>query len=108
MTIGSPRSAGGLAKPESSPRRGELDEAKQLAQQAVDMGLRTAYRWDTALALEVLAEVLVQAGRHDRAVDALEEALSLFLRKGAVVDAARTRDSLAGLPVLSGYRSLTR
>ncbi len=78
-------------------QRRVLDEAERLAREAVDIGRRTEFLYDTGVALSALADVLHAAGRPEEAITALEEALGLFDRKGDVPDSARIREALAEL-----------
>jgi tetratricopeptide (TPR) repeat protein len=87
----------GMAK--ALARRGEVETAVSLAEEAVEL-MRATEAWVIeAEALVDQAEVLRLAGRPDHARTALEEALGLFERKGNVVAAeAAARTLAAGLP----------
>jgi class 3 adenylate cyclase len=78
-------------------RQGQLEQAKQLAHDAVQRSRRTDYIDETAQTLGSLAEVFELAGDLPGARSALEEALQLYDQKGNVVSAGRTRDRLASL-----------
>ena len=78
--------------------QGLLDEAEELAQQAVTMSEATDFLNTQAGALLDLAQVHYQAGRFDETDAAVAEALRLFEQKGNRVAARKVR---AQLPVLS-------
>ncbi len=78
-------------------RRGEHDEAVQLAREAVELGRPTDSYEHRAGAFCDLAEVFELAGQPVEAADELEKAIELYERKGNVVMTARTRERLAGL-----------
>ena len=76
-------------------RRGELQEGDRLAREAVAIAEETDMLNAHADALIDLAKVLALAGRDARAE--LEQALTLYERKGNLVMAERTRSRLAEL-----------
>jgi predicted ATPase/class 3 adenylate cyclase len=76
-------------------RLGRLDEAVQLATQAVDLSRPTDFLDIRGLACADLAEVLLLAGQAEGRVNALTEALEMFERKGNQVMARRVRAELA-------------
>jgi tetratricopeptide (TPR) repeat protein len=78
-------------------RRGERAEAEQLAREAVSLAQQTDMLNFHANAHADLAEVYIVAGRIEEAGKELEQALSLFERKGNVVAATRTRRILEEL-----------
>jgi class 3 adenylate cyclase/tetratricopeptide (TPR) repeat protein len=78
-------------------RRGEHTEAERLAREAVAGADSTDSLVAQGDARHDLAEVLELAGRRDDAAAALNEALELCERKGAVVSAQRVRERLAAL-----------
>ena len=78
-------------------RRGRLDEAEQLARQAVALAERTDFINHRADALVDFAIVLGQAGRLDDARAALDEGLRLYEQKGNTVAAGKARSELAEL-----------
>lgn len=78
--------------------QGRLEEAEELARQAVTMGEATDFLNTHAGALLDLAQVHHQAGRFHEAEAAVAEALRLFEQKGNRVAARKVR---AQLPVLS-------
>jgi DNA-binding SARP family transcriptional activator/tetratricopeptide (TPR) repeat protein len=78
-------------------RLGRLEEAEVHAREAVGYADGTGFLGWHADALVVLGEVLRLAGRPTEAMDALEEALGLYERKGNVVSAAKARALLAEL-----------
>ena len=77
-------------------RRGRLDEAVRLAEEAVSLtnGADFAVLTD---AFVDLAEVYRMAGRTEDAVRALRDGLALYERKGNVVQAGRTAELIAAL-----------
>ena len=77
--------------------QGDLDAAKRLAQEAVELAARTDYLNTHATVLTDLAGVLELAGRREEAVAAIEQALALYERKGNLVMAERTRERLVSL-----------
>jgi tetratricopeptide (TPR) repeat protein len=78
-------------------RRGELAEAERLAREAVAMGEETDMIDTQADAYADLAEVLSLAGRSEEAIEAFDQALGRYERKGNVVMAERMRERLAAL-----------
>jgi tetratricopeptide (TPR) repeat protein len=78
-------------------RLGRPDEAEPLAREALRHVDGTQFLGFHADALLVLAEVLRLAGRPAEVVNALEEAVGLYERKGNVVSAAKARSLLAEL-----------
>jgi ATP/maltotriose-dependent transcriptional regulator MalT len=82
-------------------RRGEFDEAVQLAKEAVDLLPRTeAPVWRSEALLDA-AEVVLAAGHPDRAREALEEAFALAELKQMRAPAARIHARLRDLRVES-------
>jgi class 3 adenylate cyclase/tetratricopeptide (TPR) repeat protein len=77
--------------------RDRLDEAVDLATEAVDLARPTDDLDKRGWALMVLAEVLQLAGRSDDSMSALREAVDTFERKGNVVMTKAARDLLRGL-----------
>jgi tetratricopeptide (TPR) repeat protein len=71
--------------------RGEVDRARKLATEAVDLAAATPQTHLRAEALVELADVLAAIGDHESAGPPLREALTLFEQKGDVVSAARLR-----------------
>ena len=69
---------------------GGHDEAAAVGREAVEIMRGTGDIHGTAIALEVLAEVLAVAGEDAAATSTLEESRSLFERKGCRVCAQRT------------------
>ena len=85
------------AKAKVLARREEFDEAERLARDAVALGAGTdKIDWQGGSYVD-LSEVLCLAGRRTEAAAALEQALSLFERKGNLVMAGRVRDRLREL-----------
>jgi class 3 adenylate cyclase/tetratricopeptide (TPR) repeat protein len=78
-------------------RRGRHSEAERLAREALAGADDTDSLVVQGDARHDLAEVLELAGRRDDAAAALNEALELYERKGAVVPAQRVRKRLAAL-----------
>jgi len=78
--------------------QGRLEEAEELARQAVTMGEATDFLNTRAGALLDLAQIHHQADRYDETDAAVAEALRLFEQKGNHVSARKVR---AQLPVLS-------
>jgi class 3 adenylate cyclase len=76
-------------------RRGDLEEGERLAREAVALAAETDTLNVHAGALLDLADVLALAGQDARAE--LDEALALYVRKGNLVMAERTRSRLAEL-----------
>jgi tetratricopeptide (TPR) repeat protein len=72
-------------------REGQFDEAEDLARAGVELLRATDSLVPQADALADLAEVLRLAGRSDEAEAALDEATSLYVRKGNTAAAARAR-----------------
>jgi tetratricopeptide (TPR) repeat protein len=77
--------------------RGVIDEAEQLAREAVALADRSDFVNDRADAWVDLAIVLRQAGRGEEARTALAEGLRLYERKGNVVAADGAKAELAAL-----------
>ncbi len=76
---------------------GRLNEAEELAREAVELGRGSDFlnfRGDT---LVDLAEILTRAGRPEEGASPLREAVELYERKGNVVSAAKARAALAEL-----------
>jgi tetratricopeptide (TPR) repeat protein len=78
-------------------RRGELEEAEQLADDAIRFAAESDFLNAHGDALVDLAEVLDIAGRSMEGVSALEAAIGLYEQKGNVVSAANTRAKLGVL-----------
>jgi class 3 adenylate cyclase/tetratricopeptide (TPR) repeat protein len=78
-------------------RRRQFVEAERLARVAVALIGQTDMTNDYGDALMDLAEVLELASKHAEAVDAIEQAIGLYERKGNVVMSERARSSLAEL-----------
>ena len=78
-------------------RRGQLDEAERLAREAVEMIDRTDEVNNQAQVRTGLAEVLLLAQRPEEAIEVLEQAVTLYERKGNLVMAEKTRALLGGL-----------
>jgi len=78
-------------------REGNLEEAEQLAREAVKLVRRTDYINDAGEMYRSLGEVLEQAARPAEANQAYAECLRLFEQKGNVARAGRVRERLAGL-----------
>jgi tetratricopeptide (TPR) repeat protein len=78
-------------------RRNELDEARRLGREAVELAAQTDFLWMHGDALVALAEVLRAAGLPDDAVEAAEQALDLYEAKGDLVSAEKTRVLVADL-----------
>ena len=76
-------------------RRGERDDAEQLAREGVAIYARCDYVDTQAHSLVTLAEVLRSAGKEDEARAHLLQAIELFERKGNLVFADRARNELA-------------
>ena len=77
-------------------RQAQIEEAVQLAREAVAIAERTEYHELHVQSVAVLGEVLLLAGS-DEADDVLRRALDLHEQKGNVVGAAQVRQ-LLGLP----------
>ncbi len=80
-------------------RRGDLEEAERLAQEATTLAARTDFLILRAQAVADLAEVLRLAGRQEESRASLEEAVRLFEQKGNVAGAARAWAAVAELTV---------
>jgi tetratricopeptide (TPR) repeat protein len=85
----------GQGKAKVLARRGELAEAARLARDAVAIGEETDMLDAQGDAYADLAEVLSLAGRPEGAIEALEQALERYERKGNVVSTQRTQARLA-------------
>jgi class 3 adenylate cyclase/tetratricopeptide (TPR) repeat protein len=72
-------------------RQGRIDEGEALAREAVSLARQMDYLTTIGDALVALAQVLIEAGRAAEAAEAAEEANSLYVRKGDLVSAGRTR-----------------
>jgi len=70
-------------------RAGDVEQAEQLAREAIPFGERTDYIDIHADALRALAEVLAAAGKPEKARVAAQQALELHERKGNAASAAR-------------------
>ncbi len=71
--------------------RGWHAAGEALGREAVDAAVSSGRVLDEAQAHEALAEVLERAGKPDEAAAALEQAATLYARKGDVADEARVR-----------------
>jgi tetratricopeptide (TPR) repeat protein len=87
----------GQVKAKVLARRGELAEAERLARDAVAIGEETDMLDAQGDAYADLAEVLSLAGRPRGAIEALEQALERYKRKGNLVSAQRAQVRLAEL-----------
>jgi DNA-binding SARP family transcriptional activator len=76
---------------------GRLEEAEELAREAVELGRRSDFLNFCGDALVDLAAILSLAGRPEEAAPVLEEAIELYERKGNVVSASRARSALAAV-----------
>jgi tetratricopeptide (TPR) repeat protein len=72
-------------------RRGQLEEAEPLAREAVELAEETDFLFFRGQVLEDYAEVLRLADRADEAASYLEQAITLYERKGVVPAIERTR-----------------
>jgi tetratricopeptide (TPR) repeat protein len=79
-------------------RRGELDEAERLGREATAISSGTDFLDLHAHAVADLAQVLQLAGKHDESAAALQEAISLYERKGNVAAAALLTGTPASAP----------
>ncbi|HEY8727110.1 MAG TPA: BTAD domain-containing putative transcriptional regulator [Gaiellaceae bacterium] len=75
-------------------RLGAIDEAQQLALEALDLVARTDALNRHADSLLALAEILRVQGEEDEALENIHEALRLYEQKGNVVSAERARAML--------------
>jgi class 3 adenylate cyclase/tetratricopeptide (TPR) repeat protein len=92
-----PKMSGGGALAVVLARKGRLDQAQAVADEAVAVARRTDYVMSLAETLIDQARVLAAAGRRDEATAAIDEAIGLLERKEAwaLVERAReARDSL--------------
>jgi class 3 adenylate cyclase/tetratricopeptide (TPR) repeat protein len=87
----------GQGKAKVLARRGELAEAERLARDAVAIGEETDMLDAQGDAYADLAEVLSLAGRPKGAIEALEQALERYERKGSLVSTQRAQTRLAEL-----------
>ncbi len=78
-------------------RRGRLEEAEHLVRRGLEQAETTDFWEFRGNAYEALAQVLAAKGRSEDARAALETALDIYERKGAVVVAKRTEGLLAEL-----------
>jgi tetratricopeptide (TPR) repeat protein len=78
-------------------RRGEQAESERMAREAVAIAEQTEMLDGQGDAYADLGEVLALGGREKEAVEALEEALARYERKGNLVMAERTRLRLDAL-----------
>ncbi len=78
-------------------QRGELERAKSLAREAVDLVESTDWLHLRAELHRDLAEVLLLSGAGDEAAHSLGHALALYEEKGDLPDADRVRERLAEL-----------
>ncbi|HEX2240322.1 MAG TPA: adenylate/guanylate cyclase domain-containing protein [Actinomycetota bacterium] len=76
-------------------RDGNLEDAENLAREAVTFSQKTDFLGMQADALMDLAEVLQLAGRADESRTAIEEAIALYRKKGNEVAADRAQAALA-------------
>jgi tetratricopeptide (TPR) repeat protein len=86
-----------LLRGKTLARRGRLEEAEALAEEAVRLSSKTDYLDLHAHALMGLAEIHRLARREPDAVSALREALDLHRRKGNLAAEARIASLLADL-----------
>jgi class 3 adenylate cyclase/tetratricopeptide (TPR) repeat protein len=77
--------------------RGNLDEAEALAREALAIAAASDWQRIHAAALVALAAVLELAGRTAEAMPLLREAVEVYERKQARVDASRVRQKLEAL-----------
>jgi len=77
--------------------RGEHEDARRLATEAVAIGEQTDMVGSIGDAHVLLGDVLAAAGNHTGAATSYGKALSLFERKGAVVPERQTRERLDSL-----------
>ena len=85
------------AKAKVLARRGDLEQAKWLAREAVEVALTSDLLNEQGRAFFDLGDVLERAEDPAGATEALEHALDCFERKGNVVSAEQTRAKLAAL-----------
>ena len=78
-------------------RRGALEDAEAVIREALGLIGRAEEPDSKAAVLADLAEVLALAARREDAIDALEDAASIFESKGNVVSAARARNRIDSL-----------
>ena len=78
-------------------RQGRVDEAEDLAQEAVTISESTDFLNTHADALVDLAQIHRRAGRLDEARTAIAKGLALYEEKGNFVAVERTRGDLAVL-----------
>jgi tetratricopeptide (TPR) repeat protein len=78
-------------------RRGESEDAEQLARDATAIGDATDMLDSQGDAYADLSEVLLLAGKPDEAAVALEQAISRYERKGNIVSTHRARERLAAI-----------
>ena len=75
-------------------RVGAIDEAEQLAREALDLVVRTDALNRHGDSLLALAEVLHVQGSQDKALDNIRAALRLYEQKGNVVSAEQAKAML--------------
>jgi tetratricopeptide (TPR) repeat protein len=75
-------------------RRGDVDEARRLGSEAVEISEATDFLFLQAFALQSLGEALQTAGRPEEAEPVLGAALAVCVQKGYVVGANRARELL--------------
>jgi tetratricopeptide (TPR) repeat protein len=92
-----PETLGRQARAKVLARRGEHAEAERLAREAIDINDATDMLDAQGDAYTDLAEVLALGGRPERAVEALEQALTRYERKENLVMADRVRVRLSKL-----------
>jgi tetratricopeptide (TPR) repeat protein len=83
-------------------RSGEVEEAEQLAREAVELAERSDSPDQQGHAWSGLGDILLAAGRRTEALAATEQALRRYEQKGNVVLAKRTRAKIAEL---TGFES---
>lgn len=76
-------------------RLGAIDDAKVLADQAVDLARKTPEQTHLGDALETRGLLASQAGDHDCAIEALQEAFKAYKKLKSEFDCARTLNNLA-------------
>jgi predicted ATPase/class 3 adenylate cyclase len=79
-------------------RRGDLEEAEEVAREAVALAERSDFLNHRAQALVVLGTILGRREGSEAAREALAAALGLYEQKGNLVAAARVRSTLAPSP----------
>jgi tetratricopeptide (TPR) repeat protein len=92
-----PKMSGGGALAVVLARRGDLEEATKVANEAVALARRTDYVLNQADVLIDQARVLGAAGRRDEALAAIDEAVEILERKEAWALVERAREVAASL-----------